>query len=115
MEWLNQHCRARFGVTPQPMALVESWGFDDLISAGASHIVFTNGMLDGWSVSGVMHNVSDTLIALNFPNGAHHSDLSYFYGLQDNATHDIQEGRAQIQTLLSEWLAELPGGRHRHK
>jgi Serine carboxypeptidase S28 len=110
VEWLSRHCRDRFrGVVPQPLKLVQSWGFDDLLAAGASNILFTNGLVDGWSVSGIQDNVSDTLLAINFPTGAHHSDLSYYRGRDDdNATDDIREGRDHIQTILSNWLAALP-------
>jgi Serine carboxypeptidase S28 len=112
IEWLNRHCRDRFqGVVPQPLQLVQSWKFDDLVASGASNILFTNGLVDGWSVSGIQENVSDTVLAINFPAGAHHSDLSYYHGNDgedDNATDDIRHGRGQIQTILSTWLAALP-------
>ncbi len=52
LEWLNAHCQARFSVSPQPVRLVEEWGFDDLVRVGASHIIFTNGLNDGWSSGG---------------------------------------------------------------
>ena len=51
-------------------------------------------------------NLSDTLIAINMPNGAHHSDLSHDPpGPED--TPDITAGRAQAAGLLSGWLAEI--------
>jgi hypothetical protein len=109
VEWLERHCQERFhGAAPDPLQLVRRWGFDDLAAAGASHILFTNGLVDGWSVSGVANNLSDTLISINFPRGAHHSDLSYYHGLDDDATDDIRQGRDQIQTILADWLASLP-------
>ena len=54
--WLNEHCAARFGVRPQPRALADLWGFDsrNLVKrTGASRIIFTNGLNDGWSVGGI--------------------------------------------------------------
>lgn len=112
LEWLTRHCQERFhGASPQPLELVNRWGFDDLVAAGATNILFTNGLVDGWSVSGIKNNLSETLLALNFPNGAHHSDLSYYHGTNDNATDDIRKGRDQIQTILANWLAALPGSR----
>jgi hypothetical protein len=108
LEWLGQHCRGRFrGAVPDPLGLVNRWGIDDLAAAGATNILFTNGLVDGWSVSGVVSNLSDTLVAVNFPNGAHHSDLSYYRGPDDDATEDIRRGRDQIQTILADWLANL--------
>ena len=108
LEWLEQHCLSRFGVTPQPHALVDLWGFDRLQDV-TSRIIFTNGLNDGWSAGSVLTNLSDSLIAINMPNGAHHSDLSHSLpGPQD--TPDVTAGRAQAAGLLSGWLAEIRGG-----
>jgi hypothetical protein len=69
LEWLNNHCMSRFGVTPQPLELVRRWGFDKLAENNVTRILFTNGLKDGWSVGGIKQNLSDSLIALHFPNG----------------------------------------------
>jgi hypothetical protein len=106
MEWLTQHCQSRFGVTPQPFEVVDKWHFDDLVGANVTRILFTNGLKDGWSVSGVKTNLSDSLIALNFPNGAHHSDLSHL-GPSTDDTDDIKEGYKKIKQILSEWLDDF--------
>jgi hypothetical protein len=71
-----------------------------------TRILFTNGLKDGWSVSGVKTNLSDSLIALNFPNGAHHSDLSHL-GPNTDDTDDIKEGYKKIKQILSEWLDDF--------
>lgn len=80
-----------------------------LVAKEANHILFTNGLNDGWSVSGIQKNLSDTLVAMNFPNGAHHSDLSVRWPSKDD-TVDIQQGFVQMTALLGKWLSELPGG-----
>jgi hypothetical protein len=108
-EWLHQHCRQRFDVIPQPFQLVHDWHFDDF-GNHTSHILFTNGLNDGWSVGGLMENVSDTLVVLNFPNGAHHSDLSGT-GPSDRDTPDVVQGFGQITQLLVDWLNEIHPGR----
>jgi lysosomal Pro-X carboxypeptidase len=107
MDWLTDHCQSRFGVTPRPHELVDRWHFDDLKNGKHSNILFTNGLQDGWSVSGIQTNLSDSLLALNFPNGAHHSDLSH-RGPSEDDTEDIQQGFRQIQSILGSWLEELP-------
>ena len=100
--WLAQHCQQRFGVAPQPRRLADLWGFDDM-AALTSRIVFTNGLNDGWSV---LTNLSDSLVAINMPNGAHHSDLSHTApGPQD--TPDVTAARAQAAALLERWLHEV--------
>jgi hypothetical protein len=106
LDWLIKHCRSRFGVTPKPYNLVRRWRFDDLVSANVTRIIFTNGLNDGWSVGGIKQNLSDSLIALNFPNGAHHSDLSG-KGPSDEDTEDIKQGYQSVRQILAQWLDEI--------
>ncbi len=62
LEWLTAHCAARFNVAPQPLALVDLWGFDRLCELETSHIFFTNGLKDGWSAAGIMNPCLDSNI-----------------------------------------------------
>lgn len=79
LEWLENHSAFRFNAKPQPYNLATLWGFSEssLVRTGASKIVFTNGLNDGWFVGGITKNLSSTLVVYNLPNGAHHSDLSH--------------------------------------
>lgn len=36
---------------------------------------YSNGGLDPWSAGGVTQNISDSLVAIMIPDGAHHLDL----------------------------------------
>eukprot|EP00928_Gymnodinium_smaydae_P030267 TRINITY_DN2254_c0_g1_i1.p1 TRINITY_DN2254_c0_g1~~TRINITY_DN2254_c0_g1_i1.p1 ORF type:complete len:533 (-),score=65.22 TRINITY_DN2254_c0_g1_i1:125-1690(-) len=107
--WLKKHCWERFGVDPQPRALVDLWGFDftSLRGQGASRIVFTNGLNDGWSVGGFQADPSteQDLLVINLPNGAHHSDLSHNWG--DTDTPDVQAAHAKVVDLVGKWLQEV--------
>jgi len=107
-EGLTKYCQGRYGedVVPQPYALVKSFGFDDLIARGASRILFTNGMQDMWSGGSYLESLSDSVIALNFENGAHHSDLSHVGPSQDD-TEDIRSGFITITNILAKWLDEI--------
>ena len=108
--WLKRHCWDRFGVSPEPYRLVKRWGFDSLVENNVTRILFTNGLKDGWSVGGIQQNLSDSLLALNFPNGAHHSDLSG-RGPSDEDTEDIKRGFQTIIEILGGWLDDVAGYR----
>jgi pimeloyl-ACP methyl ester carboxylesterase len=103
--WLDAHCKNRFNITPQPRALPGLWGTDqDALPRVTSHIVFTNGLNDGWSVGGVTRNLSDTLLSFNMPNGAHHSDLNYIFP-NANDTADVTLTRELVAQTFERWLA----------
>ena len=109
-EWLDAHCAARFGgQKPQPTALAQLWGFGtaDLAYSGATKIVFTNGLNDGWSAGGITSNVGSpglNLLAVNMENGAHHSDLSHFAPDPAIDTPDVTAARARIGDILNAWI-----------
>jgi len=110
MDWLNSHCGDRFDVKPNPSQYANDWGFDDIIkNTDVSRVLFTNGLNDGWSVGSICETLDAgdrQLIAMNFPNGAHHSDLSHSApGLND--TPDIQEGHAAIIQLFHKWFKDI--------
>lgn len=105
---MNDHCQDRFGISPSPSLLAETWGFDDILSTPLTRVLFTNGLNDGWSVGSITETLSEErqLVAMNFPNGAHHSDLSHSDPGPDD-TEDIQKGHEEIAELLGQWLEEI--------
>ena len=82
--------------------------FKDLTSL----IVFTNGLNDGWSVGSIVsvddiENAAEReLVVMNFPNGAHHSDLTHSDPSGED-TVDIQKGHADILQLMGRWLQQI--------
>jgi hypothetical protein len=103
---LAKTCQENFGVTPRPRELADMWGFDDLVNRGASRILFTNGVQDMWAGGSIMTDLSDSLLALNFENGAHHSDLNH-HGPADSDTPDIKAGYIAITDILGNWIDEI--------
>jgi len=103
LKWLSEHSRVRFNATPSPLMLAGLWGFGDLDKIDANHIIFTNGLNDGWSVGGVMkENLAKEIHVLNMPNGAHQSDL--LHSIIPNDTPDVKATRAAIIKILEKWI-----------
>lgn len=60
------------------------------------------------SVGGVQTDLSDTLLAVNIGDGAHHSDLSHDEP-SDADTADVQQARARVGDILAGWLEQAQG------
>ncbi|GAX29234.1 dipeptidyl-peptidase II [Fistulifera solaris] len=105
-EWHDEHCRQRFpGITLNSFRLEQKWHFDQL--AGASRIVFTNGMNDGWSAAGsFLEDVNDSVVAITIADGAHHSDLGGKYP-DEKDTDAVKEAQVQVMSILEQWLEEI--------
>ena len=104
LEWLTQHCQDRFGYTPVQDALKKEFRFDDL--SNVTRMLFTNGINDGWSIASITDNVSESVLAVNMVNGAHHSDLSHT-GPSDSDTDDVKAAHVVIGNLVEQWLDEV--------
>lgn len=104
-KWHAKHCHERFpGVPVDPYRMVNQWHFDDL--SHASRILFTNGLNDGWSTSSITETDNPNLAVINFPNGAHHSELSQTYP-NPRDTPDIVAGYTKATKVLGDWLNEI--------
>lgn len=73
MTEIRRHCNSTLGVEPRPDWIATEFGG----TAGASNIVFSNGLYDPWSSGGVLKNISDSAVAVIIPEGAHHLDLMF--------------------------------------
>lgn len=76
-EWdlktFSDNCFDSWGVRPRPSWITTLYGGKNISSH--SNIVFSNGDLDPWSGGGVTKDITDTLVAINIRDGAHHLDL----------------------------------------
>jgi len=96
-------CEARWGVRPR-----KEWASTALASKRlptASNIVFSNGLQDPWHPGGVLENISDTVVAVVIPNGAHHIDLM-FSDPEDAAYPDIGHARAVEVVHMRKWVGQ---------
>ena len=115
--WMDYHCQSRFGegvkASTRQTWLEQEFGlnpvyFDNKLADITSYIIFSNGLQDGWSAGGNHKNLSDTLIAIDIPNGAHHVDMR---GSDPNDTQDVIDARIQETNLLMAWIKKFQRGR----
>ncbi len=78
-----------------------------MISSHLPTLYLLQNFQDGWSVGGIQTNLSDSLIAINFENGAHHSDLSHSGPDPNRDTEDLTQGFKDITRLFVNWLGEV--------
>ncbi|KAM9317585.1 LOW QUALITY PROTEIN: lysosomal Pro-X carboxypeptidase [Pholidichthys leucotaenia] len=78
-EWnfqaFSDECYTLFGVRPRADWAGTVYGGKEI--AAHSNIIFSNGGLDPWSSGGVTYNITNSLISILIPDGAHHLDLRY--------------------------------------
>lgn len=61
----------------------------------------SNGGLDPWSAGGVTHNITDSLISILIPDGAHHLDLRY---TNDHDPPSVRAARALEVNYFHKWI-----------
>lgn len=71
--------------------------------SGTSNIVFSNGALDPWSVFGVTADVSDSVVAVIIPDGAHHLDLMH---ATPQDSKNLQAARQTIMAHVARWVGQ---------
>ncbi|XP_054580661.1 lysosomal Pro-X carboxypeptidase isoform X2 [Eptesicus fuscus] len=69
----SDDCFKQWGVKPRPSWITSMYGGKNISSH--TNIIFSNGDLDPWSGGGVTKNITNTLVAIVIPEGAHHLDL----------------------------------------
>jgi len=76
-----------------------SWGGRKI--GTASNIVFSNGLLDPWHGFGVLQNVSDSVVAIVIPEGAHHLDVSLHCPLCDKLHAECFSDKLHVDCMPS--------------
>ena len=98
-----QGCEAEWGVTPRPEWARVALGGKRIHDA--TNIVFSNGLQDPWHGGGVLRNLSDSVLAILIPNGAHHIDLM-FTDPADEHYPDVAWAREFERTQMRRWVKE---------
>uniref|UniRef100_A0AAQ5WXA2 Lysosomal Pro-X carboxypeptidase n=1 Tax=Amphiprion ocellaris TaxID=80972 RepID=A0AAQ5WXA2_AMPOC len=95
----SDECKAMFGVRPRADWAGTVFGGKEI--ASHSNIIFSNGGLDPWSAGGVTHNITDSLISIMIPDGAHHLDLRYSNDLDPPS---VRAARALEVKYFRQWI-----------
>jgi hypothetical protein len=103
-DWERQHCYDRFEWNITPNALEDEFHFDE--RADITHLLLTNGLVDGWSLSSILQSDAKGVTVVNMANGAHHSDLDH-RGPTENDTPDVTAAFVQIGDVIGNWLDEI--------
>lgn len=100
-EAFSDECKAMFGVRPRADWAGTVYGAKDI--ASHSNIIFSNGGLDPWSAGGVTHNITDSLVSILIPDGAHHLDLRYS---NDDDPPSVRAARALEVMYFQKWISQ---------
>lgn len=69
----------------------------------ASYVCSSNGGLDPWSAGGVTSNISQSLVSIMIPDGAHHLDLRYSNKLDPPS---VRAARALELKYFQKWIRQ---------
>ena len=115
---ITSYCRDTYALhpTPRPGWVQLRFGGTPSDWSTASNIVFSNGLLDPWHEGGILTNLSDTVVAVVIPDGAHHYDLR---GAHANDTAAVRHARREELSQIGRWvdaakqrLGALPAQHH---
>ncbi|XP_023531617.1 lysosomal Pro-X carboxypeptidase-like [Cucurbita pepo subsp. pepo] len=98
------YCNELYGVSPRPHWVTTYYGGHDIkliLKRFGSNIIFSNGLRDPYSSGGVLHDLSDSLLALHTPNGSHCLDI-----LRANETDPqwLVEQRETEVNIIKGWI-----------
>ncbi|KAI3423152.1 uncharacterized protein J3R85_011276 [Psidium guajava] len=102
----NEDCRTQYTVDPRPEWMTTEFGGKDIMTTlktFGSNIIFSNGLVDPWSGGSVTQNVSDSIVALNTQEGAHHLDLRAATAQDPDW---LKEQRAAEIKLIGKWVSD---------
>ncbi|KAK9809908.1 hypothetical protein WJX72_001411 [[Myrmecia] bisecta] len=106
MKAASAACQAAWGVRPRPMWPTIAWGGKRIQTL--SNVVFTNGLLDPWHGGGVLTNISDSVVSILIPEGAHHLDLMFSHPKDPPSVTQCRNAQRQH---MRRWVEEADKAR----
>ncbi|XP_051882147.1 lysosomal Pro-X carboxypeptidase [Pristis pectinata] len=97
----SDDCKKDWGLRPRPDWITTVYGGKNISSH--SNIIFSNGGLDPWSSGGVTKSISDTLVAILIPEGAHHLDLR---SSNERDPYSLRKARSLELKYFKKWIKE---------
>ncbi|EAY75958.1 hypothetical protein OsI_03875 [Oryza sativa Indica Group] len=107
----EKDCINSFGVEPRPQWITTEFGGHNIslvLERFGSNIIFFNGLLDPWSGGGVLKNISESVVAIIAPLGAHHIDLRP--ASKDDPDWLVRLRESELG-IISGWLSDYYGAR----
>lgn len=98
----NESCLSQWNIPLRPRWAVTQYGGRKALRS-ASNLVLSNGNYDPWSATGVLENVSDSVVFVPVDGGAHHLDLFFSNELDPPA---VKAARAIEKTHMWKWVNE---------
>ncbi|XP_043927145.1 lysosomal Pro-X carboxypeptidase [Protopterus annectens] len=95
-------CFKMWGVKPRQTWITSVYGGKNI--SAHSNIIFSNGDMDPWSGGGVRKKISESLIAINIPEGAHHLDLR---SKNVNDPASVLKARSLEIQYINKWIQEF--------
>ncbi|GLD96183.1 hypothetical protein PINS_up004861 [Pythium insidiosum] len=99
----NAACEAAWGVSLRPDWAQTQYGGVKALRL-SSNIVFSNGNYDPWSGTGVLRNLSDSVVYVPIEGGAHHLDLFFEHPLDPPA---LQAARETEKQHIRKWIRDF--------
>ncbi|XP_026851491.2 lysosomal Pro-X carboxypeptidase isoform X1 [Electrophorus electricus] len=101
LQAFSDECYGLFGVRPREHWASMAYGGKKINSH--SNIIFSNGDLDPWKSGGVTKSLSDSLVAIVIPDGAHHLDLRYS---NEHDPQSVIQARALELQHIKQWIKQ---------
>ncbi|WJX68733.1 lysosomal Pro-Xaa carboxypeptidase [Trifolium repens] len=101
-----EKCRKEYDVLPRPHWITTYYGGHNIklvLQKFGSNIIFSNGLKDPYSSSGVLNDLSDSIVAIQTNNGSHCLDI--LPSKQSDPGWLIEQRKKEVE-IIQGWIAQ---------